>query len=80
MEFPFICLLVSGGHTMLVLARRLGQYEVLGNTLDDSVGEAFDKVARMIDIRWTQMGRSKPGTSIPATIEFPHNGVRLCMM
>ncbi|KAJ0403104.1 hypothetical protein ATCC90586_001282 [Pythium insidiosum] len=49
-EFPFLILLVSGGHCCLVLARGLGEYELLGNTLDDSVGEAFDKVARLLDL------------------------------
>ncbi|TMW65819.1 hypothetical protein Poli38472_003584 [Pythium oligandrum] len=49
-EFPFLVLLVSGGHCCLVLARGIGNYELLGNTLDDSVGEAYDKVARMLDI------------------------------
>jgi N6-L-threonylcarbamoyladenine synthase len=43
-------LLVSGGHCCLVLAKALGDYELLGNTLDDSIGEAYDKVARMLDI------------------------------
>ncbi|ETP30388.1 hypothetical protein F442_20624 [Phytophthora nicotianae P10297] len=49
-EFPFVVLLVSGGHCCLVLAKSLGDYELLGNTLDDSIGEACDKVARMLDI------------------------------
>ncbi|ETI32366.1 hypothetical protein, variant 1 [Phytophthora nicotianae P1569] len=49
-EFPFVVLLVSGGHCCLVLAKSLGDYELLGNTLDDSIGEAYDKVARMLDI------------------------------
>lgn len=45
-EPPFVALLVSGGHTMLLHARRWGDYELLGETRDDAVGEAFDKVAR----------------------------------
>ncbi|KAK1935066.1 putative tRNA N6-adenosine threonylcarbamoyltransferase [Phytophthora citrophthora] len=49
-EFPFVVLLVSGGHCCLVLAKGLGDYELLGNTLDDSIGEAYDKVARMLKI------------------------------
>lgn len=49
-EFPFLVLLVSGGHCCLVLARGIGDYELLGNTLDDSVGEAYDKVARMLEL------------------------------
>uniref|UniRef100_A0AAV1U0A5 N(6)-L-threonylcarbamoyladenine synthase n=1 Tax=Peronospora matthiolae TaxID=2874970 RepID=A0AAV1U0A5_9STRA len=49
-EFPFVVLLVSGGHCCLVLARGLGDYELLGKTVDDSIGEAYDKVARMLEI------------------------------
>ena len=45
-EPPFVALLVSGGHTMLLHAREWGEYELLGETRDDAVGEAFDKVAR----------------------------------
>ncbi|MGD8999064.1 MAG: tRNA (adenosine(37)-N6)-threonylcarbamoyltransferase complex transferase subunit TsaD [Granulosicoccaceae bacterium] len=49
-EFPFIALLVSGGHTMLVRVGGVGQYEILGDTLDDAVGEAFDKTAKMLGL------------------------------
>jgi N6-L-threonylcarbamoyladenine synthase len=49
-KFPALCLIVSGGHTELVLIRRHGQYEVLGRTIDDAAGEAFDKVARLMGI------------------------------
>ena len=45
---PFICLVVSGGHTHLVLVRDYGEYVILGRTRDDAAGEAFDKVARAI--------------------------------
>lgn len=48
--FPFIALLVSGGHTSLVKVTRLGNYEVLGETLDDAVGEAFDKTAKLMGL------------------------------
>jgi N6-L-threonylcarbamoyladenine synthase len=47
---PLICLIVSGGHTALVLMTEYGQYEILGQTLDDAAGEAFDKVARLLDL------------------------------
>ncbi len=50
LEPPFLSLLVSGGHTMLVLVRNYGVYEVLGDTLDDAVGEAFDKVAKLLGL------------------------------
>ncbi|HEY5665383.1 MAG TPA: tRNA (adenosine(37)-N6)-threonylcarbamoyltransferase complex transferase subunit TsaD [Gammaproteobacteria bacterium] len=50
LEFPFVALLVSGGHSMLVDVAGLGRYRLLGNTLDDAAGEAFDKVARLLDL------------------------------
>lgn len=49
-EFPILCLVVSGGHTQLVLMKDHFEYEIVGQTLDDAVGEAFDKVARILDI------------------------------
>ena len=49
-EVPFLTLLVSGGHTELVFVERLGVYELLGQTLDDAAGEAFDKVAKLLDL------------------------------
>ncbi len=48
--FPFLALVVSGGHTTLYLARDVGDYEVLGQTVDDAAGEAYDKVARMLGL------------------------------
>lgn len=47
---PFIALLVSGGHTQLVEVRRLGEYNILGESRDDAAGEAFDKAAKMLDL------------------------------
>ncbi|MDH3547383.1 MAG: tRNA (adenosine(37)-N6)-threonylcarbamoyltransferase complex transferase subunit TsaD [Gammaproteobacteria bacterium] len=49
-DFPFLALLVSGGHTMLVSVHAIGAYEVLGTTLDDAVGEAFDKTAKLLGL------------------------------
>ena len=49
-DFPFIALLVSGGHTMLVEVRSIGDYRVLGETLDDAAGEAFDKTAKLLGL------------------------------
>ncbi|TYO94931.1 tRNA (adenosine(37)-N6)-threonylcarbamoyltransferase complex transferase subunit TsaD [Desulfallas thermosapovorans] len=49
-EFPVICLVVSGGHTDLVLISGYGRYELLGATRDDAAGEAFDKVARVLGL------------------------------
>ena len=51
-EFPFVALLVSGGHTQLVRVDGIGQYELLGETLDDAAGEAFDKTAKMIGLNY----------------------------
>lgn len=53
-EFPLVALLVSGGHTQLVYVKAIGEYELLGESLDDAAGEAFDKTAKM-------MGLSYPG-------------------
>ncbi len=50
LEFPAIALLISGGHTELIKVNDIGSYEVLGATVDDAVGEAFDKVARMLEL------------------------------
>ncbi|NDB42841.1 MAG: tRNA (adenosine(37)-N6)-threonylcarbamoyltransferase complex transferase subunit TsaD, partial [Actinobacteria bacterium] len=49
-EFPMLVLLVSGGHTMLVEVRKPGVYQIVGQTRDDAAGEAFDKVARYLDL------------------------------
>ena len=49
-SYPFVALLVSGGHTSLMAVRGLGQYELLGETLDDAAGEAFDKTARLMGL------------------------------
>lgn len=48
--FPFLALLVSGGHTLLLLAKDFGNYESLGETLDDAAGEAFDKTAKLLGL------------------------------
>lgn len=51
-EFPFLALLVSGGHTSLYLAEEIGKYTCLGKTLDDAAGEAFDKVAKLLGLSY----------------------------
>ena len=72
-RFPFVALLVSGGHTQLVDVRGVGQYRLLGESLDDAAGEAFDKTAKM-------MGLPYPGgpllskladSGTPGVFEFP---------
>ena len=47
-EFPFVALLVSGGHTLLVRVDGIGQYKILGESVDDAAGEAFDKTAKLL--------------------------------
>lgn len=49
-EFPFVALLVSGGHTLLAEVSGVGEYKILGQTLDDAVGEAFDKTAKILGL------------------------------
>lgn len=49
-SFPFLGLLVSGGHTLIIAVKGLGEYEILGETLDDAVGEAFDKTAKLLGL------------------------------
>ena len=49
-SFPFVALLVSGGHTQLVAVQGIGQYQVIGESLDDAAGEAFDKVAKLLGL------------------------------
>lgn len=49
-QFPFIALLVSGGHSQLMRVAAVGDYELLGETLDDAAGEAFDKTAKLLDL------------------------------
>lgn len=72
-QFPFVALLVSGGHTQLMAAHGIGNYEMLGESIDDAAGEAFDKVAKM-------MGLPYPGgpniaklalTGHPKAFDFP---------
>lgn len=72
-QFPFVALLVSGGHTQLVSVKGIGQYQLLGESLDDAAGEAFDKTAKMLDLDY-------PGGPVlakmaengqPARFDFP---------
>lgn len=49
-EFPFVALLVSGGHTQLINVMAIGQYQLLGESIDDAVGEAFDKTAKLLGL------------------------------
>lgn len=87
--FPLVCLIVSGGHTDLVLMTGHGQYRALGSTLDDAAGEAFDKVARMLGLgypggpaiqRAAAGGASSavelPRAWLPGTYDFSFSGLK----
>jgi len=67
-EFPILALIVSGGHSQLVLFRGHGDYELLGQTCDDAVGEAFDKVAKIIGLPYP----GGPSIAQAALIGNPH--------
>lgn len=73
LEPPFVCLVVSGGHSHLVVVRDYGEYEILGRTRDDAAGEAFDKVARAIGLGYPGGPKidkvSRQGN--PDAIKFP---------
>ncbi|GLT39548.1 hypothetical protein SLA2020_137320 [Shorea laevis] len=56
LQFPFVALLISGGHNLLILAHDLGQYTQLGTTIDDAIGEAFDKTAKWLGLDMRKSG------------------------
>lgn len=89
-KFPLVALLVSGGHTMLVKVEDFGVYEILGESLDDAAGEAFDKVAKMLHLgypggpalaRLAELGNAKrfvfprPMTNRPG-LDFSFSGLK----
>ena len=73
LEPPFVCLIVSGGHTHLVVVKDYGEFEILGRTRDDAAGEAFDKVARAVGLGYPGGPKvdkaAKEGN--PHAVEFP---------
>src|ERR1700722_3230838 len=60
-QSPFLTLLVSGGHTLVLLAVSLTSFRILATTVDESVGRVFDKVSRMLNISWSEIG---PGAAL----------------
>ncbi|HEY0741995.1 MAG TPA: tRNA (adenosine(37)-N6)-threonylcarbamoyltransferase complex transferase subunit TsaD [Chryseosolibacter sp.] len=91
-EFPFLCLTVSGGHTQIVLVKDYFTMEVVGETQDDAVGEAFDKAAKIMDLpypggplidKYAQTGNSKafkfPITSMPG-LDFSFSGIKTAFL
>ena len=91
--FPLLALLISGGHTQLVLVHRIGHYQLLGETLDDAVGEAFDKAARMLGLGYpggpiiellAQEGQPIHSLPIPLrhkkTLDFSYSGLKTALL
>ena len=80
LEPPFLCLIVSGGHTHLVIVKEYGEYEIIGRTHDDAAGEAYDKVARAIGLGYPGGPKidklAKEGN--PEAIPFPRAHVEGC--
>ncbi|MEQ1505764.1 MAG: tRNA (adenosine(37)-N6)-threonylcarbamoyltransferase complex transferase subunit TsaD [Myxococcota bacterium] len=72
-EWPFLALVVSGGHTAIYRCESLGQYTLLGETLDDAAGEAYDKIARLLGLGWPggPMVDRLAETGDPKRISFP---------
>ncbi|HEY9703232.1 MAG TPA: tRNA (adenosine(37)-N6)-threonylcarbamoyltransferase complex transferase subunit TsaD, partial [Allocoleopsis sp.] len=80
---PFLCLLVSGGHTNLIKVKDCGNYEMLGSTRDDAVGEAYDKIARLLNLGYpggpiidqlAQEGNPKAFSLPEGRISLPEGG------
>lgn len=76
-QFPALALLISGGHTELVETRAWGQYSIIGQTRDDAVGEAFDKVARLLGLPYpggpeiSRLAQTARESQIPQTVTLP---------
>jgi N6-L-threonylcarbamoyladenine synthase len=91
-EFPFLCLTVSGGHTQIVLCKSVTELEVLGETIDDAAGEAFDKTAKLLGLpypggplidQYAQLGNSNrfhfPEPQIPG-LNFSFSGLKTSIL
>lgn len=91
-SFPFICLTVSGGHTQLVLVKDYTKMEVIGQTKDDAVGEAFDKAAKMLGLtypggplidKYAKLGDATkfafPNTSMPG-LDYSFSGIKTAIL
>ena len=94
-EMPFIALLVSGGHTLLVLVKSKGEYELVGQTLDDAAGEAFDKAAKLLGLSYpggpeiaklAEMGKPdifdfpRPLSRDKESLDFSFSGLKTSLM
>lgn len=88
MKFPLICLVISGGHTEIIYMKEDYSFEKIGGTLDDSIGEAYDKVARVIDVpypggpvidRYSKMGHNTYKLPLPmddGSYNFSFSGIK----
>lgn len=79
-SFPFLTLLVSGGHTLLLLASSQSDFEILATTKDTAIGDAFDKTARLLKLDWSTGSNASPGSALESLatrstkpVEFPTN-------
>lgn len=92
-QFPLVCLVVSGGHTELILMSEHGQYRRLGGTLDDAAGEAFDKVGRLLGLSYpggpaiqeaaragTPTAFKLPRAWLPGTYNFSFSGLKTAVL
>jgi N6-L-threonylcarbamoyladenine synthase len=92
-EFPFLALLVSGGHTQLMRVERVGRYELLGDTQDDAAGEAFDKTAQLLGLGYpggpalsALADQGKPGRHrlprpmISSGLDFSFSGLKTAVL
>ena len=94
LEPPFVCLIVSGGHTHLVIVKDYGEFEIIGRTMDDAAGEAFDKVARAVGLGYpggpkvdkVGKGRKSPCHGIPqakvggSAYDFSFSGMKSAVL
>ncbi len=94
LQFPFLCLLVSGGHTQIWKVEAVGKYELIGETRDDAAGEAFDKGARILGLGYpggvaiekAAIGGDKEAVNFPRaffqsnTVEFSFSGLKTSLL
>ena len=90
-DFPYLCLTVSGGHTQLVVVRAWNVFDVLGETQDDAVGEAYDKAAKLLSLaypggpiidRWAQQGQPRFDFAQPMIpgLQFSYSGLKTSIL
>jgi N6-L-threonylcarbamoyladenine synthase len=93
LEPPFVCLMVSGGHTAILNIQDYNKHKLLGSTIDDAAGEAFDKVARILGLsypggpnvdKWAKGGKDDiefiKHSSLPNTLNFSFSGIKTAVI